>query len=125
MNEGMFNQIKGLLGELIKRHDRLIELVESQMTQPLEDMPVDAQAVANERRHQEHQEVLRRHQPPEPIVQVDERTANEMDKASAFEPVKRFGESTQQSPQTWPAQEQNKPKPERTATGAPMRPAKK
>ena len=36
MNEGQFNEVKRLLGELIKRHDRMIELLESQMTQPVQ-----------------------------------------------------------------------------------------
>lgn len=33
MNQGMFSEIKALLGELTKRFDKLIELVESQTTQ--------------------------------------------------------------------------------------------
>lgn len=33
MNQGMFSEIKALLSELVKRFDKLIELVESQVTQ--------------------------------------------------------------------------------------------
>jgi len=36
MNEGQYNELRRLLGELIKRHDRVIELLESQMTQPVQ-----------------------------------------------------------------------------------------
>lgn len=85
MNEGMFSQIKGLLGQLVSLHERLVEILESQMTQPLPDKPV-AQAPATPKTMPKE----------EPVVRVDERN--------------RFGESSQQAPQSWSAQEQNKPK---------------
>lgn len=84
MNEGQFNHIKTMLGELIKRHDRLIELFESQMTQPVAERP-DAEDKVQPNKPEKPAKA------PEPIVQVDERTAEQMERAGDFEPVKSKG----------------------------------
>lgn len=44
MNEGMFNEIKRRLDELIRLTQRLIDLMESQMTQPvIVHMPLEGE----------------------------------------------------------------------------------
>lgn len=85
MNEGQFNHIKTMLGELIKRHDRLIELFESQMTQPVAERPEDKTQPNKPEKPAKASE---------PIVQVDERTAEQMERAGAFKPVTKTTKAT-------------------------------
>lgn len=48
MNEGMFNEIKRRLDTLINLHERLIDLIEAQMTQPLANEPVTPKTMPRE-----------------------------------------------------------------------------
>jgi hypothetical protein len=83
MNEGMFNEIKRRLDELTKLGERLVELWESQIT----GAPQVARDEAADKREMEKASQAKAAKAPEPIVQVDERTANEMERAGDFELV--------------------------------------
>lgn len=66
MNEGMFSELKRLLGELIIRHDRMIALIESQMTQPLPDKAVAQAPVAAKTMPKEEPQAWPNYDPPHP-----------------------------------------------------------
>lgn len=89
MNEGQFSALKVLLGELIKRHDRLIELLESQQVYSVE--PIEGNEKGKESEANEKDKPAKPAKAPEPapeaIVQVDERTAAQMEREGAFAPA--------------------------------------